>query len=360
VPERSLLLVLGNSTGGIGTHVAALAAACAGAGYRVTVCGPAMTGQLFELERVATFVPSPVALASLRKRSQRRTLHALAAGSDVVHAHGLQAGVVVGLLAGRSVPVVVTWHNAPLSRGPRRALHVLLERVAARRARVTIGASPDLVVRARRAGSADARYVPVAPPLLPAPSADPADLRRRLDVGERPVVLAVGRLHRQKRLDVLVAAAALWKHRSPQPVVLVAGEGPEREGLQDNISEQGVDVRLLGRRTDVADLLSVSDVVVLPSSWEARPLVAQEALAAGRALVTTAVGGTEALVADAAVLVPVGDAEALAAAVNRLLDDPLARHALEAKALVQAARWPTAVEVADQVMAIYAELAVAP
>jgi len=138
-------------------------------------------------------------------------------------------------------------------------------------------------------------------------------------------------------------------------VVLVAGEGPARKSLQDAISALGVDVRLLGRRADVADLLSVSDVVVLPSSWEARPLVAQEALAAGRALVTTAVGGTAELVGDAAVLVPVGDVEAVATAVATLLDDPMRRRDLEARAVARAAQWPTTTEVAAQLMAVYAE-----
>ena len=52
--------------------------------------------------------------------------------------------------------------------------------------------------------------------------------------------------------------------------------------------------------------MAIADVVVLPSEWEARPLVAQEALAAGRALVATAVGGVPSLVGSAAVLVPVG------------------------------------------------------
>jgi glycosyltransferase involved in cell wall biosynthesis len=139
-------------------------------------------------------------------------------------------------------------------------------------------------------------------------------------------------------------------------VVLVAGDGPERTSLQAAISALGVDVRLLGRRDDIADLLSVSDVVVLPSSWEARPLVAQEALAAGRALVTTAAGGTAELVGDAAVFVPVGDVAALATAVAALLDDPMRRQDLESRAVARAAQWPTATEVGERLMAVYAEL----
>jgi glycosyltransferase involved in cell wall biosynthesis len=357
--ERRLLLVLGNSTGGIGRHVASVAVACGAAGYDVTVCGPASTDELFGFSVAGSrFVDLPIGLGLLANASGRRSLRALLRGSSLVHAHGLQAGVVVGLFARRlpHLHVVVSWHNAPLSTGVRRGLHVLLERIAARRAEVTIGASDDLVVRARRAGAVDARFVPVAPPPLPPPSADPASLRLSLEVGEAPVILAVGRLHRQKRFDVLVAAAARWRERVPSPVVLIAGEGPERERLQRQAAALDVDLHLLGQRSDVADLLSIADVVVLPSSWEARPLSAQEALTAGRALVATAVGGIPSLVGSAAVLIPVGDTGALASAVAQLLDDPQARHRLERQARATAARWPDAAGVAAQLMAIYAEL----
>ncbi|BEP15976.1 glycosyltransferase family 4 protein [Acidothermaceae bacterium B102] len=352
-----LLLVLGSSTGGIGTHVRSLAAECVAAGDRVTVCGPAATDELFAFTQTgAGFEPLSVGLGLLLHRRWRRALRSLIDAHGLVHAHGLQAGVVVCLVARRSgATVVVTWHNAPLGRGARRLLHVLLERVAARRADVTVGASDDLVVRARRAGARDARFVPVAPPRLQQPSADADTLRAAEGLGGAPVVLAVGRLHEQKRFDTLVAAAALWKDRQPAPVVLIAGDGPEHASLTQQADQLEVDVRLLGRRADIADLMSIADVVVLPSSWEARPLVAQEALAAGRALVATPVGGVPSLVGSAAVLVPVGNPAAIASAVLRLLDDDDYRRSLERDALSRASRWPDAHDVAVQLRAIYGE-----
>lgn len=355
--DRSLLLVLGDSTGGIGTHVVALTQACVSAGYAVTVCAPQATDAVFDFAACgAVFVALPIRVPMLADSSARRALRELVRRHDVVHAHGLQAGVVVGLAGHAHGKLVVSWHNAPLSSGARRWLHGRLERLAARRATITIGASEDLVVRARRAGASDARFVPVAPPRLDRPIADPATVRHDLGLGEQPVVLAVGRLHRQKRFDVLVAAAARWARRTPPPVVLIAGEGPEREALQRQVSRLGVDVRLLGQRQDISDLMSVAEVVVLPSSWEARPLVAQEALGAGRALVATPVGGVPSLVGSAAVLVPVGKVDALASAVAALLDDARARHRLEQQALSRAAEWPDAQDVADRLMAVYAEL----
>ena len=294
----------------------------------------------------------------LLHRQQRRKLLSLVRSNSVVHAHGLQAGVVVALVARKtSAHVVVTWHNAPLSSGPRRWVHLLLERVAARLSDVTVGASEDLVVRARRAGARRAVFVPVAPPSLGKPTAEPESLRFTEGVPGRPVILAVGRLHRQKRFDVLVAAAALWKDRVPQPVVLIAGDGPERSSLEQQAVRLGADVRLLGRRIDVADLMAMADVVVLPSEWEARPLVAQEALAAGRALVATPVGGVPSLVGSAAVLVPVGRPGPLAAAVIRLLDDPDHRKRLERDAVARAAEWPDAAAVATTLRSLYEGLA---
>jgi glycosyltransferase involved in cell wall biosynthesis len=350
-----LLLVLGSSTGGIGAHVASLAGECVRAGDRVTVCGPADTDDLFGFSSGgAGFDPLPVRLSLVLHRRQRRTLLSLVRSNSVVHAHGLQAGVVVALVARRtSTRVVVTWHNAPLTGGPRRWAHVLLERVAARLSTITVGASEDLVVRARRAGAKAAVFVPVAPPGLGEPTAEPEALLEAEGVAGRPVVLAVGRLHRQKRFDVLVAAAGIWGDRVPRPVVLIAGDGPEHDSLERQAVQLGADVRLLGRRSDVADLLAIADVVVLPSEWEARPLVAQEALAAGRALVATPVGGVPSLVGSAAVLVPVGRPAALAAAVTRLLDDPDHRERLQRDAVARAAEWPDAAAVAVMLRSLY-------
>ncbi len=71
----------------------------------------------------------------------------------------------------------------------------------------------------------------------------------------------------------------------------IAGDGPLRAMLTDQIAAADAPVHLLGRRSDIADLLAAADLVVLPSQWEARSLAAQEALLAGRPLVATAVGG---------------------------------------------------------------------
>jgi glycosyltransferase involved in cell wall biosynthesis len=234
----------------------------------------------------------------------------------------------------------------------------LAERVVARRTRVALGASTDLVERAAAAGATDARLSPVAAPELPAPRRTRAGVRAEFGVApEQPLILSVGRLHPQKRYDVLVDAAARWRARVPPPVVVVAGTGPSYLSLAARISAARAPVTLLGHRTDVADLLAGADLAVVTSDWEARQLFAQETLRAGVPLVATAVGGLPGLVGDAARLIPPGDVAAVDQAVRELLDDPARRAELARRGVAQAATWPTEEDTVAAVVSLYAELA---
>ena len=326
-----VLLVLATSTGGVGRHVQSLAAGLQARGHRVVVAGPASTAEVFDLPSYEV-VEIGAAPHPARDARAAARLRALARDADVVHAHGLRAGALSVLVP---APVVVTLHNEVRGR-----VAAVLERLVARRAAVVLAASSDLAERAREVGARDVRVAPVAAPPLAATGTDPG-------LGH-PLVLAVGRLHPQKGYDTLLTARSAW----PEAVVAVAGDGP----LAGQLAAAAPDVRWLGRRSDVADLLAAADVVVLPSVWEARSLTAQEALRAGRPLVATAVGGVPDLVGDGAVLVPPGDPAALGAAVRRLLDDPAEAAAAAARGRAVAATWPDEDDTVEQVAAAYAEL----
>ena len=136
---------------------------------------------------------------------------------------------------------------------------------------------------------------------------------------------------------------------------VVAGDGPLREEIETRIVTEGLPVRLLGRREDVPDLMAAADVVTSTARWEGQPLNVQEALAVGAALVATDVGGTREVTQDAAVLVPVDDASALAAAVRGLLDDPARRDALRAAARARAAELPDLEQTLDQLARVWDE-----
>ncbi len=355
---KRVALVLATSTGGVGRHVRTLAAGLPAHGVRVRVLGPAATEDLFGFtgagaEFVAVEIgsrPGPRAVGALRR------LQSGLCDTDVVHAHGLRAGLLAGVAVSRRAPYVVTRHNAVLGGGPRRRLVTPLEVAVARRACVTLAVSADLADRVRQVGGRDVRVLAVPAPRLPSGVAAAAGVRADLGAGERPLVLAVGRLHAQKGFDTLVAAAGRWARRTPPPVVAIAGEGPDRPRLAALVAANGSDVRLLGYRADVSGLLAAADVVVLPSQWEGSPLAAQEALAAGRPLVATAVGGVPDLVGDGAVLVAPDDPAALAAAVAVLLDDPAAGVALAARGVARAATWPDEAATAAAAARVYAEL----
>ena len=354
----SVALVLGSSTGGVGKHVASLVRGLVGAGCRVLVCGPAATDELFGFSAAgadfaAVEIPAgPGPQDSGAVRALRRVL----AGRDidVVHAHGLRAAFVASL-ARPAAPLVVTWHNAVLGKGLRAQASALVERVVARAAALTLGASEDLVARAASLGARNARLGAVATPGAMVAKRSRAAVRAEFRLTpDTPLIVSVGRLHPQKRYDLLIDAAGRWRDLTPAPVTVVAGSGPSYMLLAQRASEKRARLYLLGHRNDVADLLAGADLAVVTSDWEARQLFAQEALRAGVPLIATAVGGLPGLVGDAAVLVPPGDVAALEAAVRDLLADPVRRADYAARGPRRAADWPSEQDTVDDVRAAYA------
>ncbi|GAA4589142.1 glycosyltransferase involved in cell wall biosynthesis [Actinoplanes octamycinicus] len=359
----SVVLVLGSATGGTGGHVLSLARGLVAAGCRVLVCGPAANDEHYGftaagVDYVPVEIPAdPGPQDTGAVRALRRAV--LGHEAQVVHAHGLRAGFVASL-ARTGVPLVVTWHNAVLAKGLRGQAGALVERIVARNAALTLGASEDLVDRAVALGARKARLGPVAAPEMRAPKRTRKAVRAEFGIkGDTPLILSVGRLHPQKHYDLLVDASARWRDLDPAPVVVVAGSGPSYMPLAQRASREHAPFHLLGHRGDVPDLLLGADLAVVTSDWEARQLFAQEALRAGVPLVTTAVGGLPGLVGDAAVLIPPGDLDALDRAVRDLLNDPEQRADLAARGPVQAATWPDEKAVVDAVRAGYAEVSAA-
>lgn len=361
LPGRHIVQVLATSTGGVGTHVRAIVPGLQASGATVSVCGPPATDALFGFRIVGARF-APVAIASgLHPAKDARALLSLrraVRGADVVHAHGLRAGLL-SVLARPAAPVVVTVHNALLDPpGTLRTINEALERQVLRGADVVLTASLDLAEHAREVGGRDVRPAPVSAPPLPPAQRCRGQIRAELGLGESaPMLLAIGRLHRQKGYDTLLAAARQWRGRRDGLVLAIAGDGPLHEEMATQIAHERLPVLLLGRRNDIADLLCACDLVVLTSRWEARALVAQEALRAGRPLVATAVGGIpEVAGKGAAVLIGADDPAALAEAVDSVLGDPVRAAALIEAGRAAAATWPTLADTVEQLVALYAEL----
>jgi glycosyltransferase involved in cell wall biosynthesis len=340
--------------------VAMLAGGCAARGMAVRVFGPAGTGRRFfagtagvEFEPVEIADrPRPGRDAAAVLRLRRLLRHW---GPDVVHAHGLRAGAVAALAVAPRLPLAVTVHNAPPAGGAAGAVYAVLERIVARRAAAVCCVSSDLAERMRRLGARGVQRALVPAPTTPPPT-PAAVAAARADLGEGPAVLAAGRLAAQKGFGVLLEAAAGWQDRVPVPVLSVAGEGPLEADLRARA--QGMAVRFLRHRTDVPALLAAADVVVVASHWEGQPLIVQEALAAGAPLVASRTGGIPDLTGeDGALLVPPGDAGALAAAVAAVLDDEGLAAKLRAGAAARGAALPGEEAAVEAVAGLYQRLA---
>lgn len=171
------------------------------------------------------------------------------------------------------------------------------------------------------------RVLPNGIPPLPQPSE--TDLRQELRIpADAPLIGAVSVLRRQKRIDLLIDATAALAERYPNVHLVVAGSAAatsHRERLMEHASERriGTQVHLLGHRPDVADLLAAFDVACLSSDYEGQPLALLEYMAAGKPIVCTAVGGIPELIKDGSegLLVPRRDPQALARAIETLLQD---------------------------------------
>jgi glycosyltransferase involved in cell wall biosynthesis len=338
-----------------------LAAAFAAAGRPVRVCFPATGGceadaRAAGLETVV--VPNPavamagagwgaragLALARLRalaghwREARRPGVGVVWAGSSMAWIGGLG-----GWLAGKPVVLHVHEDLAPTRGNRMRAW--LWRRIASR-----------IVFVARRTTRP---FAPRRQPwdLLPnwvEPPADPSPAKPRLmvraDLGTTRgalVFLFVGFLSHRKGVDVLLEAFGRARRTVPGCELWLAGSAPDSEReyarqLRRLVAARGMGeaVRFLGHRDDVAALLQAADVFVLASRNEALPLSIIEAMAAARPVVATRVGSVEDLVRDGreGLVVPAGDAAALAAAMERLAGDGALRRRMGAAGASRAAR----------------------
>lgn len=365
-PPR-VLMVVGPAAGGIGAHAESLVRGLTDEGWHVVVATAPVTAARFDLgAHVEVAWPGRQPVAAWRSL---RRLRVLASGADVVHAQGHQAGLValaVTACSGRGAPrVIISWHNAVLGSGILRRVQALLERVQVRRADLVTGASQDLVDRALALGARRAELAEVAAPAADRPAPDRTSARAQLagELGIDPDddwLLTVSRIAPQKNLDVLLDAARIARDRRDRAPArgvawLVVGDGRDDllASLRAQVTADGTPVRFVGARSDVPTWMAAADVFVLPSVWEARALVVQEALAAGLPIVASAVGGLPELVADAGVLVPVGDPGELADVVVELLSDPERRRALAAAGRRRWAALPHEAEVLEEWTARY-------
>ncbi len=244
---------------------------------------------------------------------------------DIVHVHagiGWEGHAAVRAAQAAGVPVIRTEHlpyllTDPAQRDEHRDSSSMLARLicvsdAVRDTHRAAGVDPDLI---------DTIHNGVAPHR---PSRSRAALRGEWGLGDAPVLLMVGRFAEQKGhallLDALPAVRAVY----PDVIVLLAGDGPLLIPTARSISARGLagSVRMLSNRSDVADLMTLADLLVLPSAFEGLPLVALEAMAAGLPVVATvAPGNAEAIEDGVTGRLTAADAPSFADAIVSMLAD---------------------------------------
>lgn len=140
------------------------------------------------------------------------------------------------------------------------------------------------------------------------------------------VAVVVGTLKEQKGHRVLIEAAQILAPTHPNLVFLLAGDGALRSELEDQARTAGLDgqVRFLGSRSDIPELLAASDLFVLPSLWEGLPMALIEAMASSLPVIATRVSGTQnAMIPNrTGLVVEPGDPQALAEAITAVLAGP--------------------------------------
>lgn len=152
--------------------------------------------------------------------------------------------------------------------------------------------------------------------------ADPALIALLRNGNRQSIVFTPARLHGQKGHTYLLEAAA----QVPDAVFILAGDGPEKDSLEAQARKLGLErrVRFLGQRQDVPQLLACCDLFVLPSLFEGLPLSVLEAMASGKPVIATQIGGTsEAVIhGKTGLLVPPRNSTALADAIRSMLANP--------------------------------------
>jgi glycosyltransferase involved in cell wall biosynthesis len=318
---RIVLLTTASVSGGVSRHLLDLASGLRDKGHEPCLAVPSN----------ATRAVSEAGRRGLRAIAIR---HAGREAADIWHMHlhdtyDRESLLVMLRRRPSGAATVITEHlprsnasDPTLLPGPRRPgaaqLKTLFKRLQTARAdRIIALSTGSLRFLQARYGLTEEqlRLVPNGISLLPDPPSPPP-------IGHGLRVVSVGALGMQKGHDVLIDAAGVAKE---DWAVTIVGEGSARDRLERQAAAVSPGrVAFAGWQADIATALAASDCVCLPSRWESCPYAALEAMAAGRAIVGSAVDGLDELVdhGRTGLLVPPGDAPALAGALDELALSP--------------------------------------
>lgn len=338
---RHVAIFLEHLRGGGAEHnMLRLAGALASAGHRVQVVASDASGA------VDAWLPDHVEIVDLAQRHYPLTFIALGrwmrtSRPDVVIS-AISAANVIAVAArqisGTSTPVIITERNTPSVQRQhaqglrRRVVTPWLMRHYYPRADAIVGVSrgvaADTITFARLPGAARKRTLTIPNPVVDSNLVDrarlPIDDRWHAMVAGRRVVLSVGRLEPHKAHDVLIDAFATVARDHDDVVLVILGEGPQRDAIAAHAAERGVADRVImaGFQPNPYAWMSYAQVLVLTSRYEGLPTVLVEALACGAQVVATnAPSGADEILDGGrwGWLVPVDNVEAIADGIDHAL-----------------------------------------
>lgn len=322
---------------------------------------------LAELHRQVSPFYDPVAVARLVREIRRLR-------PQIIHTHTAKAGALgrtAALLAGNARPPIIvhTFHGHVL-RGyfdpVRTQLFRETERSLARYTTRLIAVGPQVRDDLVGLGVAPAERFTVIRLGIDLESRVRADgrgeeYRRLFGIPDDQFVVGwIGRMTAIKRVSDVLASFRLVLDRGVEATLCLVGDGPDREAVEREAHELGIarNVISVGYQRDVSPYYALFDALVLPSANEGTPVVAIEALASGRPVVATRVGGVPDVVTDEedGYLVGVGDVEAIAAALERLARDPELRRAFGSRGRTGVVPRYRVERLIDDVDSLYREL----
>jgi glycosyltransferase involved in cell wall biosynthesis len=310
---------------------------------------------VIELNRTSRLSLLPwLRLVQLLRRSHVQVLHSHKFGSNAWSA-------IVARLAG--IPVFVAHEHSWAFTGDRLRSAVNRHVIATRAAAILTVSAHDRR-RLIELEHLDPNRVVVCPNGVPELLLDAVDgnqLRRELNLPDDAAVIGlVGGLRPEKRVDLLVRAAARLREHFPDLLTVIVGDGPEAGHLARLAARLGIGdaVRFTGRREDATALIHVFDVAVLTSDREGSPLALLEYMAAARPIVATRVGGVPDIIRHGldGLLVPPDDPAALARAIEELLLDRARGTAMGLRASERQAREFRLDSAVKRIEALYEQL----
>jgi glycosyltransferase involved in cell wall biosynthesis len=347
-----VLLVSGPAVGGIRAHLWQLLELLPPLDVEPLLAAPESVAAPPGTQRVD--LPIGERLQPLRDLKQVSALTAIRKSwrADLIHAHGYKAAMLASVAGTK--PLILTFHNlwpadaGPLARaGLRWALRESIRQVAVSQAVLdSVGgcSARSMVIP----NAIDWRACAALPPRAAAREALGVD-------GEAFVVGFAGRLTPVKGAQVLLAAAHELISSLPNLVVLMAGEGPDRDELARQASPLGERVRWLGPVPEIRLLFAAADAWCVPSLAEGGGIIALEGMAAGLPLIASGVGGLLEIIEPdrSGLLVPPDDPTALAEGVRCLAADPALRIRLGTQAAEAARQRPGPEESARRLVELY-------